>query len=249
MPQFPFALGFSTGAIGSGDPTAGAAALLDAPGELLLHAAEISALRQAELPAAIEALETLAALDFYEVRFSLHAPKDLPEARLAETVERLAALQVPVVVHADVLARQNLWGELGSQLLVENLDARAGAAAAPESLVALLQNHPQARLCLDLAHCAQCDPSLLQAHELLDALSGRLGQLHLSGAQGEGGHTRLPGAPGPAWTELLCRLSGLAAGLEEPLPVILESPVAVAEMAEEWGRAQALLLAAGGGRA
>jgi sugar phosphate isomerase/epimerase len=170
--------GFSTGALAKGDFRR-ALQMLES---YALDGVEISALRMAELPDLIEALTTLP-LDAYEGRVSIHAPSKFTPEEEPELAARLADVAgdvMGIVLHAEAIHDASHWRSLGDKVLVENADGRKRTGRTTAEFAAVLSGLPNARVCLDLAHVYQVDPTMLEMRRMLKAFGDRVGQIHLS---------------------------------------------------------------------
>lgn len=217
----PFAtarpVGFSTGALAGDDFRRAVELTLEAG----LDALELSALRLRELRPLVDALPELDA-DLAALRHvSFHAPSrfgaDEEEGVIAQ-LEAVHERDLPIVVHPDVLHRPARWRRFGSGLVVENMDVRKASGQTAEDLAPLLRELPEARLCLDLAHARQVDPTLGEAERLLLRFAARLAELHLSHVDADSRHHRLTPEASGAFREVAHLVPADA-------PVILESPM------------------------
>lgn len=207
--------GYSTGALTKGDFRA-ALRMLEAHD---VTGVEISALRMHELDEMIEALPTLD-LKKYEGHVSLHAPSKFSaaeEAPLAERIAGIADLVEGIVVHSEAIIDPSIWRPLGDKVFVENADGRKRTGRTTAEMEAILADLPDARVCLDLAHVYQVDPSLVEARRMLRAIGDRVGQIHLSQLDHSCGHQ-------PLMYGVVHEFQGLCALVPETT-VILESCV------------------------
>jgi hypothetical protein len=233
-------IGFSTGSIARGDFRAALQALSTSGADT--RAVELSALRAAELPALASAAETLVLDGFDHV--SIHAPSSFPpedEGRIVDLLISLCDRGWPVVVHPDTIGPRSdgLWREFGPLLLIENMDKRKPIGRSAAELDELFDRFPDAGLCFDIAHARQCDPSMLETYRILQAHGARLREVHISEVSSSSKHTRLSyGA--------IHDFSEVAHWIPPHVPIIIESPVALHEIAGEIERAnQALPVTAG----
>ncbi|TWT44533.1 hypothetical protein RAS1_09480 [Phycisphaerae bacterium RAS1] len=206
-------LGFSTGSLTAGDFRS-ALAVLDSTSAT---AVELSALRESELPALLDALPGLSLTKFGHVSF--HAPSALSSYREAELaqllLERVASRGIAVVVHADIITNADYWKPLKRWLLVENMDKRKSAGRTASELRPILSACAQARLCVDLAHARQVDPTLLETTLILREFARRVGQLHVSELSTQSRHEPLSFAACAA-------LRAVATLIPPDVPAILE---------------------------
>jgi len=179
-------------------------------------AVELSALREPELAPLMRDLATLDLRQFGHV--SVHAPSALHELTERELVAALmpaVEARYPIVVHADLIADMRAWAPLGGLLHIENMDKRKRTGRTASELRPLMRGLAEARLCLDLAHARQVDPSLCESVVLLDEFADRLGQIHLSELNSASRHERMSHAAVAAF-QSLSRL------VPANVPVILE---------------------------
>jgi hypothetical protein len=120
-------------------------------------------------------------------RVSVHAPAAMIETP-AEAIASLEPLGLDVVLHPDVYGPEPACERLGARAVFENMDVTKEFGRAGDDLADVFDRFPKAGLCLDVAHVWTNDPSLSLGHELLDALGGRLRQLHVSGIEADGTH-------------------------------------------------------------
>jgi hypothetical protein len=226
-------LGYSTGSLARGD-------VLRALEMLRPHslvAVELSALREAELQPLLEALVDLP-LGTYQ-HISVHAPSKLTKLSEREVRNLLLPLKArgwPVIVHPDIMKDIDLWRELGSTLCLENMDKRKPVGRTAKELDDLFLRLPDAKLCLDVGHSKQIDPSMHETREILSRHGGRLAQIHLSDVNSNCAHEPLNQLAIMAYQ----KVSHL---LPEQVPVILESPVTESQLEAELDRARLVLSA------
>lgn len=207
-------IGFSTGALALGDFRRGLALLRDRG----CDAVELSALREAELPGL---MDHLAELDLTAYRYiSVHAPsklRQMREAAVAEALRPCIDRGWPVILHPDAIGDHGCWRDFGELLCLENMDKRKAAGRTAEELEPHFAALPAARLCLDLGHARQVDPTLNIARHIIRAYGDRIIQLHLSELDVQCRHQPLSMATVWAVREI--------ARIIPQVPVILESVV------------------------
>jgi hypothetical protein len=126
-------------------------------------------------------------LDDFE-RVSLHAP-----VRAEVPMDTIAAIEA-LSLDADVIFHPDTWGDqpsvdrLGPTVVFENMDVAKQFGKSVADLERVFAAHPQAGFCLDVAHVWTNDRSLELGHDLLDAFTDRLRQLHVSGIEPDGTH-------------------------------------------------------------
>lgn len=235
-------IGFSTGALGRSDFRRG----FELAREAGVPAVELSALRGPELLpmlAWLDELDATGALAGF-AHVSAHAPghfaPDRPdhEAAVARALGKaLAPRKIPFVLHPDAIGEPAVWREHGELVRIENMDGRKPTGRTAAELRGFFRELPEARLCLDLAHAWQIDPTGDEARRILDAFGDRLAEIHLSGITSEARHRRLDHAGG----EMIRFARSLAPRLPESVPVLLESPLEPADMATELAAARRAL--------
>ena len=225
-------VGFSTGAIAFGD-FARALRLLEGTSA---NAVELSALRCVELPGLLSALS----LQFKNLSerykyISFHAPTDFKDERgLVKQLMSVANMGLNVVVHPDTIQDKSPWRELGSQLCLENMDSRKATGRTAEELSRFFTDLPQARLCFDIAHARQVDPTMTEAARIISDFGDRLAQAHLSELNSKGKHFAMSFSAKRAYAQFADILSRI--------PVILESVVSEPDIAVERREAEKLLI-------
>jgi len=210
-------IGFSSGALAKGDFRRALELAIGAGVAVF----ELSALRLPELRPLVDALDEieddLAA--FRDVTF--HAPSAFEQQEEAGVVDLLAAVhdrEIPLVVHPDVIHTPALWRRFGADLRVENMDLRKPLGQTVDDLEPLFATLPEARLCLDLAHARQVDPTLGEAERFLLSMAGRLAEIHLSHVDADSRHHRLT-------RDAVADYQDLAALVPAWVPVVLETPM------------------------
>lgn len=217
------AIGFSTGALARGDVRLGLA---------LLHgktanAVELSALRQNELPALVQLLNELDLRQFDYI--SVHAPSALDPNYENIALELLAAVQQrnwPIIVHPDAMHRVAEWNRFGELLYIENMDIRKPVGQTASQLAAIFAVLPRARLCFDIGHARQFDPTMSEAAQILLQFRDRLCQLHISDVNAQSKHD-------PLSLEAVMSFRRVASLIPPDVPIILESRVAETEIQRE----------------
>jgi sugar phosphate isomerase/epimerase len=165
--------------------------LVAAACDVSTYAVELSALSASELPGLIAYLAGKPRLPFSYV--SVHAPvkgHDVGEAQTARLLDDLPLWVRSIVTHPDALRDLRLYRELGTRLVLENMDDRKQTGRTADELVAIFDELPEAGFCLDVAHAHSVDPSMSAAQELLDRFRSRLRQVHVSSLR-DGRHVSL----------------------------------------------------------
>ena len=208
-------VGFSTGALAFHDFER-ALRLLD---PTRANAVELSALRSIELPTLMSALPSL--LSHLNARYryvSFHAPTDFEDERgLVHQLASVADMGLNIVAHPDTMIETSPWRELGSRLCIENLDSRKPTGRTAEELARFFDDLPQARLCFDIAHARQVDPTMTEAAYILSMFGDRLVQSHFSELNSRGKHFAMSFVAKQAYE--------LFATVLSKVPLILESVV------------------------
>jgi hypothetical protein len=224
-------IGFSTGALALGDFRRAIEMLHGND----VRVVELSALRQHELGPMIEALPDLPLNQFEYV--SMHAPSrmDADFEQVALSLLRSAANRgLPIVIHPDVITDFRAWAFFGELLLVENMDKRKPAGRTAQELERVFDRLPAARLCFDIGHAHQVDPSMSEAALILRTFADRLGQVHLSEVSTSSTHERL--------TQLsVLNFVKVSYLIRDEVPVILESRVGENEILQQIEKAREAL--------
>jgi hypothetical protein len=224
-------VGFSTGALAF-DDFERALRLLD---PTRANAVELSALRSVELPSLLKALPWL----FEELKkryryIGFHSPTDFKDERgLVDLLIYIADMGLNVVAHPDTICDRLPWRELGSRLCLENMDSRKATGRTSEELYGFFNDLPQAKLCFDIAHARQVDPTMTEATRILSDFGDRLAQVHLSEVNSKGGHFAMSFAAKRAYEPFGDVLA--------KVPVILESVVSESKITLEIAEAEKIL--------
>jgi hypothetical protein len=193
-------------------------ALVGVAVEVSTFAAELAALSEEELPGLEAYLSGSPELPFCYL--SVHAPVKalrLPEAELVRRLARLAPVVDAIVVHPDAIEEPRLYRELGSCLVLENMDARKPTGRTAAELAPYFRALPEAGLCLDVAHVLSVDPTMAEGGRILDAFAGRLRHLHVSSVDEECRHVALRADQEERFEPLLRRCPDVPWILEAPL--------------------------------
>jgi hypothetical protein len=208
-------VGFSTGALALGDFDRGLAMLSSKHAD----AVELSALRFGELPRLAKAISSR--LEELQRRYryvAFHAPTDDPDEQgLVERLQTIAERGINIVVHPDTIQDVSKWLRLADHLCIENMDSRKATGRTAKELGWFFERLPEAKLCFDIAHARQVDPTMTEATRILSAFGDRLAHVHLSEVNGKGKHFAMSFIAKRAYEPLADVLSSV--------PVILESPV------------------------
>jgi hypothetical protein len=192
--------------------------LVDEAMETSTFAVELAALSESELPGLQAFLDAAPSLPFRYL--SVHAPVKHRVMDEDELVARLASLPPwvdAIVVHPDVMEDPARYARLGSALVIENMDLRKPTGRTADELAPLFELLPEAGFCFDVAHAAAVDPTMEEAHRLLDRFCGRLRHLHVSSLDEDSHHEPLTDDDELAWTPVLRRCRDVPWILEAPL--------------------------------
>jgi len=216
-------IGFSTGALAYADFRQGLS-IIQAHN---LRVAELSALRENELQPLVDSLDDLPLENIEYVSFHIPSKlKTLSEERMIELLKRPAQKNWPLVVHPDVIENFDRWAVFGELLCIENMDKRKPIGRTAWELSLLFDKLPEARLCLDLGHVRQVDPTMSVALEILERFGTKLHQLHVSEVNTNSQHDRLT-------FQTTLAFQKISALIPESIPAILESRVTPERVDEE----------------
>jgi hypothetical protein len=120
---------------------------------------------------------------------SFHAPTDFnDEQGLLEQLLTFVSLGWNIIVHPDTIHDKSLWRVLGSCLCLENMDSRKKTGRTAKELYEFFNDIPHAKLCFDIAHARQVDPTMTEAACIVEEFGDRLAEVHLSEVDGRGEH-------------------------------------------------------------
>lgn len=216
-------VGFSTGSLSKGDFEQAIQMLRP----YRLEAIELSALREDELRPLLNTINQLDLQCYRHVSF--HAPSRLAALTEDELVTHLLPIAESgkcIVVHPDIIQDFAMWTSLGPALCIENMDKRKPVGRSADELALIFELLPQARLCLDVGHSRQVDPSMLETWQILKVHGHRLAEIHLSEVNCASEHEPL--------NRLAIRaFQRIAHLVPDDVPIILESPVSSDRIASE----------------
>ena len=216
-------IGFSTGALAFGDFERGVALQRIAG----VDAIELSALREHELEGAIEALHLLDNPQF--VYRSFHAPshlETLDDAALVDKLKPVFDKNIPVIVHPDVIQNYVPWRQFGNLVLIENMDRRKTVGRTSAELISIFKKLPEARLCFDIGHVRQIDPSMGVGLQMLLRFKERLAEVHISEVNWDCKHIAISTAAALGFQKL-------AGKIAKEVPIIIESVVKPEQIEDE----------------
>lgn len=222
--------GYSTGAIALGDFVRA----LEVLSSYDFDAVELSALRISEVEPLINALPNL---DLSRYKYiSFHAPSSFTEKEEKHLVSLLSKLPAdwPIVLHPDAIYSPLHWQAISHRLAIENMDRRKNTGRTVSELRSFFEMMPEARMCLDLGHARQVDPSMVGAYLLLKVFADRIVQLHISEVDTLSRHDLISRAAAMAFSQV-------RGFVPESIAVILESRVREKDIAPEAAKAAAIL--------
>ncbi len=153
--------------------------------EVSTYAVELSALSEDELPGLLAYLASKPRLPFRYV--SVHGPvkdRDVGEAALVQLLTQVPLWVRSIVTHPDALSEFGVYRDLGTRLVLENMDDRKRTGRVADEIESIFTELPDAGFCLDVAHAWSVDPTMEVAFELLDRFRSRLRHVHLSSLHG-----------------------------------------------------------------
>jgi hypothetical protein len=190
-------------------------------------AVELSALRDRELRPLMSSLRNLELEQFQYV--SVHVPskfKLLEESEVSAALRSCIELEIPIVIHPDVISEPKHWHGFDHLLCIENMDKRKRTGRTVEELEQFFSLFPNATFCLDLAHARQVDSTMTEARRMLRRFGDRLRQLHISEIDAVGHHHGLSLAS-------ILGIQGVSRMVDASIPIIIESMVAETEIERE----------------
>jgi hypothetical protein len=217
-------IGFSTGALAYADFRRGLQ-MMRLQGQL--QAIELSALRQNELLPLLDAIDSLDLTGFADV--SIHAPSQFDrsfELQAWQLIGQELWRGWPIIIHPDAITEWPLWREFASLVCIENMDKRKPVGRTAKELDEIFTRLPEASFCFDIGHARQCDPTMTEALIILREFGSRLRQIHVSEVNTRSKHDPLSYGSIIAFQEV-------AHLIPEFIPLILETPVEVSQMAAE----------------
>lgn len=206
-------IGFSTGALAKQDFRRALACLRHHN----IPVVELSALRLNELDPLVEAIADLDLSSFQFVSF--HAPSHLTpseEWRVTDRLRFVVDRGIPIVVHPEVIDKDQCWRWMGQHLLIENMDKRKPVGRTSRELKCLFDRFPESRFCFDIGHARQVDPTMVEAKLILESFGDRLAQLHISEVNTGSRHD-------PLSVNAISAFQSVAALIPERVPIILET--------------------------
>jgi hypothetical protein len=224
-------IGFSTGALAYSDFRRALRMLRDED----ITAVELSALRMPEWIPLVGALESLDLSDFNYISIHLPSLMDTSEERqIVSSLHGLSHQDWPLILHPDTVSDFDLWSELGERLCIENMDKRKPSGRTQPELDVIFQRLPMARLCFDMGHAWQVDPTMNEAYEILKCYREKIVQIHVSEVNSRSKHDVLSYSTIQSFRDI--------AHMIPSVPLILETPVLQSEMRQEMNKVRFALL-------
>lgn len=219
-------IGFSTGAVAFADFRQGLSILREEG----VEAVELSALRMPEWFPLLDALGTLDLSSFRYV--SVHLPSQMGVAEERSVAESLhnVGQGYPLVLHPDAISDFGLWRDSQEQLCVENMDSRKPIGRTECELDQIFNQLPRARLCFDIGHARQVDPTMSVAYRILKCYRDRIVQVHVSEVNSRSRHDVLSYSTMQAFRDV--------AHMVPRVPLILETPVSQRDLRQEVNKAR-----------
>jgi len=72
------------------------------------------------------------------------------------------------------------WKELGSQILIENMENRKPTGRTVEEMEKIFEAYPDAFMCFDIGHAKQVDPTMQLGRDLCIKFADKIKEIHLS---------------------------------------------------------------------
>lgn len=186
----------------------------------------------AEWAPLIQALDHLDLSAFEYVSIHLPSAMSASEERVVvQTVQPILCRKFPLILHPDAIQDFGPWRALGGLVCVENMDKRKLIGRTEAELGAIFRELPSAKLCFDIGHAAQVDPTMTQAYFILKCYREKIGQIHVSEVNSRSKHDSLSYATIQSFRDV-------AHMIPEGIPIILETPVAPGRMQEEMNKAR-----------
>ncbi len=215
-------IGFSTGSLAPGNTRLA----LEMLRSHRTTAIELSALRTSEVDEVLQVVREVKLEHFQYISF--HAPSKwngMGEREFLQVAAEIIHRGWPIILHPDAIQEWDAWHQLGSQVVIENMDGRKPVGRTVEELTPIFDKLPLARYCFDVGHARQIDPTMKLAQDLLNAFGSRLSEFHVSDVNEYFAHVRL--------TRESVQLYGPLLQQFPHVPIILETPVMGEELAEQ----------------
>ncbi len=222
-------IGFSTGALAYSNFREALRMLRDER----IPAVELSALRITEWKTLFLSLNQLDLNQFDYVSVHLPSSMTAQEERAVATdiLESRPGWTWPLILHPDAISDWSLWRELGQLVCLENMDTRKEIGRTDRELDLIFRQLPESRLCFDIGHAWQVDPSMGAAYWILKHFQDKLVQVHVSEVNSHSKHDTLSYSTIESFRQV-------ANMIPLHIPLILETPVSQAEMLTEMHKAR-----------
>ena len=229
-------IGFSTGALAYSNFREALRMLRDER----IPAVELSALRITEWKTLFLSLNQLDLNQFDYVSVHLPSSMTAQEERVVATdiLESCPGWTWPLILHPDAISDWSLWRELGRLVCVENMDVRKEIGRTDRELDMIFGKLPESRLCFDIGHALQVDPTMGAAYWILKYFHHKLAQVHVSEVNSHSKHDKLSYTTMESFRQV-------ANMIPSNIPLILETPVSQAEMLTEMHKARFALAHSG----
>jgi sugar phosphate isomerase/epimerase len=122
------------------------------------------------------------------------------------------------------------WAHFDDLLCIENMDKRKHVGQTAADLATVFDALSRASFCFDLGHARQVDPTMSEATAILQKLSHRLKQLHVSDVNTQS-------KDDPLSLESMLAFQRVCPLLPPEVPIIMESRVDEAHISEDLDRA------------
>lgn len=144
-------------------------------------AIEFGILREWEMPIFLDCLPDLDISSFDRISFHACKVKELTEEEMFKQIEPVIEKGWPIICHPGMITNYSLWGELGNQLYIENMDNRKGTfGKTVEEMEQIFDKLPDASMCFDIGHAKQIDPTMELGRELCVKFASKVKEIHLS---------------------------------------------------------------------
>jgi sugar phosphate isomerase/epimerase len=120
-----------------------------------------------------------------------------------------------MVLHPDSIFEFQNWNWLRGRALIENMSTGKFGSSLTELRI-VFDRMPEAGFCLDLGHARQVDPTMGDAHLMIDAFGDRLRQVHISDVDKNGKHYSLS-------RQAMADFRQFAPRIPLHIPIIIES--------------------------
>lgn len=140
---------------------------------------EFNALREWELPVLLNFLPDLDISSFDRVSFHCCKLKELTEKELFKKIKPVIEKGWDIVNHPNLM-NSDCWKDLGSQILIENMDNREPINRTVEEMEKIFEKYPDASMCFDIGHARQVDPTMKLSRDLCIKFKDKIKEIHVS---------------------------------------------------------------------